>query len=181
MMIYHSKMRDKAPVEVLDLATAVQEVFGVNAFEKTRRREIVDARMAIMVAVRRMYTTTEIASSFNMDHSSVVHAARQHKSKYNTNPVKRYRLYRSYCDIYDFCVNRILNQNYNEYETISDVKEELAEEKKHRYELQQQVKDLQSLLSDCNKTNKELEKYRTAFRQVITEAKLKDEKAAKKD
>lgn len=169
----------KVPVEIQDLATAVYEVFGVDVFEKTRRREIVDARMAIMVATRKMFTTTEIANSFSMDHSSVVHAVKQHKTKYNIDSRKRYRLYRAYCDIFDFCANRILEKNYTQYETISDVKDNLANEKQLRFELEQRVADLEAKLKGLTKQNAELLKYKSALRQMLIDQKIQDEKATK--
>lgn len=169
------------PREIADLARGVEEVFGVNPFDRTRRREVVDARMAIMVATRRMYTTTEIAASFSMDHTTVVHAVKQHKNKYNIDASKRYRLYRTYCDIFDFCMNRIQQKNWTQYETISDVKDSLASERQLRYELEQTVATLSEQLKDCKKDNEDLKKYKVALRQLVTEKKIQDEKAAKKD
>lgn len=168
------------PVEIKDLTQAVEDVFGVNAFEKTRRREIVDARMAIMVATRKMFTTTEIASCFGMDHSTVVHAVKQHKSKYNINPNKRYRLYRTYCDIFDFCLNRIIEKDYTQYETISDVKDNLANERQLRYELEQRLATIEAELKKCESKNKEMQRYKSALKQIVTEKRIQDEKAAEK-
>jgi len=165
------------PHEIKDLAKAVKDVFGIDVFEKTRRREIVDARMAIMVATRKMFTTTEIAGSFSMDHSSVVHAVKQHKTKYNIDSSKRYRLYRAYCDIFDFCSNRIIEKNYTQYETISDVKDNLANEKQLRYELEQRVADLNKKVTSLQKQNKELLKYKAALKQMLIDQKIQDEKA----
>ena len=176
-MTYHSKMEQEKQEGIMDLANTIEDVFGVDIFDKTRRREIVDARMAVMVAVRRMYTTVEIAKSFGMDHSSVVHASKQHKSKYNANPAKRYRMFRAYCDIYDFCVSRILDKNFKEYETITDVREQLADSKRLCNDLQHQIREIELELKQSKKQIADLEKYRVGFKQVITETKLKNEKA----
>ena len=45
---------------------------------KTRMKEQVQARAAIMVALREYTTTTAIGKLFGMDHSSVVHHCRKH-------------------------------------------------------------------------------------------------------
>jgi hypothetical protein len=45
---------------------------------KTRMKEQVQARAAIMVALRDYTTTTVIGKLFGMDHSSIVHHCRKH-------------------------------------------------------------------------------------------------------
>jgi|DEB0MinimDraft_6_1074348.scaffolds.fasta_scaffold67677_1 hypothetical protein len=45
---------------------------------KTRMKEQVQARAAIMVALREYTTTTAIGKLFGMDHSSIVHHCRKH-------------------------------------------------------------------------------------------------------
>jgi len=164
--------------EIKDLVEAVKDVFGINAMSRTRRREIVDARKAIMVSSRTMFTTTDIGDAFGMNHSSVVHADKQHEDKYNLDSSKRHRSYRFYCDVYDFCQNRVREKKWKQYVTLSDVKDELTQEKQIRYGLEAKVKEQTATITKMKRDIKAMEKYKTAFLQFMKEKKAKDEVTA---
>lgn len=161
--------------EITDLVKAVKDVFGVNVMSKHRYRETVDARMAVMVCCRSMFTTVDIGQAFGMNHSSVVHADRQHKYKYNLDSTKRHRSFRFYCDVFDFCKNRVNEKQWKQYVTISDVKDELKQEKQIRFALQEKAEEQQKLITKLKAEVRELKMYKVAMKQLLKERKARNE------
>lgn len=155
-MIYESKV----------IIAAVQENFGIDISLRTRRREIVDARQAVFVAMRVMGSTTQIADCFEMDHSTVIYSTRQHEHKYKVKAKDRLKHYDLYCAVYDFTSTLIREKKFDQYNAIMNVREELE---RHKII----VDDLRLMLTEIEKDNtnlasqvKELNKYKIAFSQL---------------
>ena len=71
---------------------------------RTRMKEQVQARAAIMVALRQHTTTTAIGKLFDMDHSSVVHHCRKHNDNllYWKGYSKMFDLAKKYCRVLNY-------------------------------------------------------------------------------
>lgn len=150
------------------IIAAVQENFGIDISLRSRRREIVDARQATFVAMRSMGSTTQIADCFDMNHSTVVYSAQQHEDKYHVNAEQRLKHYELYCAVYDFVTALIKEKQFDQYNMILNVREEL-------FRQNQIVQDLREILSEAEKEKKELlkqikelKKYKSAFAQLRT-------------
>lgn len=148
------------------IVAAVQENFGIDISLRSRRREIVDARQATFVAMRSMGSTTQIADCFDMNHSTVVYSAQQHEDKYHVNKDKRLKHYDLYCSVYDFVTALIKEKQFDQYNMILNVREEL-------FRQNQIVDDLREILSQSEREKKELKKqvedlkkFKTAFAQL---------------
>jgi len=66
---------------------------------RTRMKEQVQARAAIMVALRQYTTTTAIGKLFDMDHSSVVHHCKKHDANmvYWKGYAKMFEIAKKHC------------------------------------------------------------------------------------
>jgi len=187
-----------------DLIKEVHKHFGIDASLRTRRRDVVDARNAIMVSLRSIHTMSEIARffSFNirvngevflksMSHCTVVHAVKQHKIRYHYDPAERRSSFYLYCEIYDFCKNYLGDNTYKPMsqlemrEEIAKARYDVKEKKKEMAELQRAAKDelkeikkeMRMLQTALRKATTERDHYKTAFTQMYKEKKARDEKA----
>ena len=187
-----------------DLIKEVHKHFGIDASLRTRRRDVVDARNAIMVSLRSIHTMSEIARffSFNirvngevflksMSHCTVVHAVKQHKIRYHYDPAERRSSFYLYCEIYDFCKNYLGDNPYKPMsqlemrEEIAKARYDVKEKKKEMAELRRAAKDelkeikkeMRMLQTALRKATTERDHYKTAFTQMYKEKKARDEKA----
>ena len=186
------------------LIDAVHKHFGVNPSLRTRRREVVDARSAVMVALRQMHTMQEIASMFTfpqtingetvvktMSHCTVVHCLKQHEDKYHPDEEKRLYSYRFYCEVYDFAREFLGNPKFRPVSTIQ-LREDIIRERMLRKEVEKQfqiyrlemadeVQHLQKILKktkrEVEKLTNERDKIKVAFTQLYKEKKARNEKA----
>ncbi len=155
-MIYESKV----------IIAAVQENFGIDISLRTRRREIVDARQAVFVAMRVMGSTTQIADCFEMDHSTVIYSTRQHEHKYNTRIEKRLKHYDLYCSVYDFTSNLIKEKKFDQYNAIMNVREELERQNAVVEEMTEVLKNSDAKVKKLETELKDMQKYKIAFVQL---------------
>lgn len=186
------------------LIDAVHKHFGVNPSLRTRRREVVDARSAVMVALRQMHTMQEIASMFTfpqtingetviktMSHCTVVHCLKQHEDKYHSDEEKRLYSYRFYCEVYDFAREFLGNPKFRPVSTIQ-LREDIIRERMlrkevekqfqiYRLEMMDEVQHLQKILKktkrEVEKLTNERDKIKVAFTQLYKEKKARNEKA----
>ena len=95
-----------------DMIKEVHKHFGIDSSLRTRRRDVVDARNAIMVSLRSIHTMNEIARFFPykvrrngevfykaMSHCPVIHAVKQHQVRYHSDPAERQASFYLYCEI----------------------------------------------------------------------------------
>lgn len=190
------------------LIDAVHKHFGVNPSLRTRRRDVVDARSAVMVALRQMHTMQEIASMFTfpetingqtvvktMSHCTVVHAIKQHEDKYHPDEERRLYSYRFYCEVYEFAREFLGNPKFRPVSTIQ-LREDIIRERMHRKEVEKQFQiyrlemlgEVENFEKILKKTKRELEKVikerdhiKRAFTQLYKEKKARNEKAVQKD
>lgn len=190
------------------LIEAVHHHFGIDPSLRTRRRDVVDARCAIMVALRSMHTMHEIARYFPyttkvegkkvvryMSHCTVVHAAQQHEVKYSVEVEKRPRPYTLYCDIYDFAVEYLNNPKFRPISPIQ-LKENLLREQILRRELEKEYelyreqaqatvkhyeKQIKKMDRAIAKVETERDHLKRAFTQLYNEKKARNEKAIQKN
>lgn len=155
-MVYESKI----------IIAAIHENFGLDISLRTRRREIVDARQATMTAMRVMGSTTQIAECFNMDHSSVVHASQAHEHKYHIDTTKRIKHFELYCAVYDFVTNLIKERNFDEFDAILNVREELHQQREKNEQMMNLLQDTENELKKAKKQIDELNKFKIAFKQL---------------
>lgn len=148
-----------------ELIEAVQEHFNIDTSQRSRRREVVDGRFAIMNALRPNYSMQEIANLFSyqkiiedkkvyvpMSHCTVVHAVNQHKWKYHEDPFKRLVSYRFYGEVYDFCVS-FLGSNYIKPITQIEMRKIIDHEKHLRMQAEHKAAVLQKKLNRYEKQN----------------------------
>lgn len=153
---------------------AVHQHFGIDPSLRTRRREVVDARQAIMVALRGLYNLNEIAKMFtftvrqdgevkvkSMNHATVLHACKDHPLKYNDDVTKRLRHYEVYCDVYDFCVS------YLSGETTRPITQE---------EMRLEIETYKHLRDEAQRNGEQLKMY---YEVMISEYKAEAKKAEK--
>ena len=187
-----------------EVLKAVHENFGIDTSLRSRRRDIVDARMAIMVALRPIYSMQQIGNLFKfkrrvegtivyqpMSHCTVIHAIKQHKWRYHPDPAKRMVAYRFYGDVYDFAAAFLKTENFKPMTQI-DMRTAIDQEIHLRNEAEKKAKALESnmktLEKEANKAIKKLnttlrkvtserDHYKTAFTQMYKEKKARDEKA----
>lgn len=185
-----------------EVITAVEEHFGINTSQRSRRRDVVDARMAIMVALRPMFSMAEIGRIFSyttrkegktvyqpMSHCTVVHAVRQHKWRYHPEPAKRMVSYRLYGDIYDFAVGYLNSEDFKPM-TQMDMRTAIDHEAHLRKQAEQKAaaiedkllavekeakKLLKGLRKDLDKVTNERDHYKKAFAQLYKEKKANEE------
>ena len=182
----------------------VHKHFGIDASLRTRRRDVVDARNAIMVSLRSIHTMNEIARFFpykvrkdgevfykGMSHCSVIYAVKQHQIRYHYDPAERKASFYLYCEIYDFCKNYLGDNTYKPMsqlemrEEIAKARFEVKEKKREMAELQREYKDevkelkreMSMLQTALRKVTSERDHYKTAFTQMYKEKKARDEKA----
>lgn len=189
------------------LIEAVHQHFGINPSLRTRRRDVVDARSAVMVAMRSMYTFVEIAQFFPyttkiegktvvryMSHCTVVHAVKQHEDRYDVQVEKRKRPFAMYCDIYDFSREFLNNPKFRPISPLQ-LKEDLLREQLLRRELEKEYelyreqaqatakhyeKQIKKMDRAIAKVELERDHLKRAFTQLYNEKKARDEKALKK-
>ena len=187
-----------------DMIKEVHKHFGIDASLRTRRRDVVDARNAIMVSLRSIHTMNEIARFFpykvrkdgevfykGVSHCSVIHAVKQHQIRYHYDPAERKASFYLYCEIYDYCKNYLGDNTYKPMSQL-EMREEIAksrcevkEKKIEMAELQRAVKDevkqikreMRMLETALRKATSERDHYKTAFTQMYKEKKARDEKA----
>ncbi len=187
-----------------DMIKEVHKHFGIDASLRTRRRDVVDARNAIMVSLRSIHTMNEIARFFpykvrkdgevfykGMSHCSVIHAVKQHQIRYHYDPAERKASFYLYCEIYDFCKNYLGDNTYKPMSQL-EMREEIAkarfdvkEKSKQMATLQREYKDevkelkreMSMLQTALRKVTSERDHYKTAFTQMYKEKKARDEKA----
>ena len=187
-----------------DMIKEVHKHFGIDASLRTRRRDVVDARNAIMVSLRSIHTMNEIARFFpykvrkdgevfykGMSHCSVIHAVKQHQIRYHYDPAERKASFYLYCEIYDYCKNYLGDNTYKPMSQL-EMREEIAKsrcevkvKKIEMAELQRAVKDevkqikreMRMLETALRKATSERDHYKTAFTQMYKEKKARDEKA----
>jgi hypothetical protein len=185
----------------------VEKHFGIDTSLRSRRRDVVDARMAIMVALRPMYSMVQIGNIFSyrkkdggqiayvpMSHCTVVHAMRQHKWRYHPEADKRPVSYRLYGDVYDFACEFLKSDNFKPI-TQMDMRNAIDQEMHLRKQAEQKAKSLEFKLStiegeaekiiaklkkDLNKVINERDHYKRAFTQLYNE-KRAHEKLVKED
>lgn len=188
------------------LLKAVQESFGINPSLRTRRREVVDVRFAIMVAIKHKHkqmSLKKIGEMFSypvivkgkrkmkaMNHATVHHALKTHADKYNPDIDLRSFLYQNYCEAYDFCIN-LLDDKIYQPTTIAKIRNEFILEQMERKEVEQnfenykvesaeKVKSLEQYIKKIDreyaKLLKEKEHISRAFKQLYNEKKARNEK-----
>lgn len=190
-----------------EVIQAVEKHFGIDTSLRSRRRDVVDARMAIMVALRPMYSMMQIGKIFSyrkrdggqiayvpMSHCTVVHAMRQHKWRYHPEAEKRPVSYRLYGDVYDFA-NEFLKSDDFKPITQMDMRNAIDQEMHLRKQAEQKATSLEfkihnieeeankiisKLKKDLSKITSEREHYKRAFTQLYNEKKA-HEKLVKKD
>ena len=119
------------------LIQAVRENYGIDASLRTRRREVVDARNAIMVALRKYHTFGDIGKMFtyttrvqgeavvkSMSHCTVLHAYKQHEHRYDADLNNRIYYNQLYCEIYEYCID-YLSQDSNKPMSVSELREKM--------------------------------------------------------
>lgn len=186
------------------LLKAVQESFGINPSLRTRRREVVDVRSAIMVALRNKsrFTYQQIAKMFQfpiredgklkmhpMSHCTVLHAMRQHEIRYHESTSDRMFMYLHYCEVYDFCINYLSDPKFTPT-TMAELRESLLIEQMHRKEVEQnfdtykvqcaeKVKSLEQYIKKIDREYAKLLKEKghisRAFKQLYNEKKARNE------
>jgi len=187
-----------------EVLKAVHENFGIDTSLRSRRRDIVDARMAIMVALRPIYSMQQIGNLFKfkrrvegtivyqpMSHCTVIHAIKQHKWRYHPDPAKRMVAYRFYGDVYDFAAAFLKTENFRPMTQI-DMRTAIDQEIYLRNEAEKKAKALEGniktfekeanraikkLNTTLRKVTSERDHYKTAFTQMYKEKKARDEKA----
>ena len=187
-----------------DMIKEVHKHFGIDASLRTRRRDVVDARNAIMVSLRSIHTMNEIARFFpykvrkdgevfykGMSHCSVIYAVKQHQIRYHYDPAERKASFYLYCEIYDFCKNYLGDNTYKPMSQL-EMREEIAkarfdvkEKSKQMATLQREYKDevkelkreMSMLQTALRKVTSERDHYKKAFTQMYKEKKARDEKA----
>ena len=128
------------------LLSATEEVFGVDTKKKTRRREYVDARRALVAILRDDFgwTYERAGAPYGFNHATVIHHTvndewlQKSNSEYNRNReklrIKILELYlrESYCDV--STIKRIFVSllNHLPFDTIERLGEILDSEKKDR-------------------------------------------------
>ena len=150
------------------IIAAVQENFGLDISLRTRRREIVDARQAVFVAMRVMGSTTQIADCFDMDHSTIIYSTRQHEHKYHVVVEQRLKHFDLYCAVYDFASDLIKEKKFDQYNAILNVREELERHKIIVDDLNDVLAESEKQLKSLQKQVKDLNKYKIAFTQLRT-------------
>jgi len=155
-MLYESKV----------IIAAIQENFGLDISLRTRRREVVDARQAAIVAMRVMGSTTQIAECFNMDHSTIVYTTKHHEERYNTDPRKRLKHFELYCAVYDFVNDLIKKKKFDQFDAILNVREELERQRAKFNDINEVLIDTQLELKEYQNKVKELTKYKIAYMQL---------------
>ena len=191
------------------LLKAVEKSYGINPSLRTRRREVVDVRSAIMVAMRKKGKLTfhQIAKMFPftmrigdnlmmkpMSHCTVLHAFKQHEVRYHENPTKRMFSYHQYCEVYDFCINFLDDTKFTP-SSLMELKEKLLKEQMHRKEIEQnfydfkiqtaeKVKSLEQYIKKKDrqyaKVLKEKEFMSRALKQLFNEKKARNEQMVQK-
>lgn len=131
------------------LSKAVHQRFGIDVSLRTRKRDVVDARHAVFVSLRKVASTTAIAECFGMNHSSVVHAAKEHKNRYIQEGDKRPIYLEFYSKVYDFC-QEVLSSEGLGYEQDMDVFEELDAQRKMNQKLNETMMSIQAELNTAN-------------------------------
>ncbi len=157
-MLYESKV----------IIAAIHENFGLDISLRTRRREVVDARQAAIVAMRVMGSTTQIGECFNMNHSTIVYTAKQHEDKYHVDTTKRLKHFELYCAVYDFVTHLIKEKNFDQFDAILNVREELERQRKKNDDLNEMLMTTQKELDEQIKRVKDLTKYKVAYSQLRT-------------
>ena len=187
------------------LFKAVEESFGINPSLRTRRREVVDVRFAIMVALRKKANLTyhQIARMFQfpirvdgkllmkpMSHCTVLHAIKQHEIRYHKSPTERMFMVHQYCEVYDYCIN-FLNDPKFTPTTIAELRESLLLERMLRVEsehnfnhyknraeelMKRLEQNIRSKEKEYAKLLKEKEHISRAFKQLYNEKKARNEK-----
>lgn len=188
------------------LIDAVTSHFGIDPSLHTRQRDVVDARMAIMVALRTLHSQQEIARMFRfnyrkdgevltkaMSHCTVLHAEKQHKIKYHEDPAKRMAHFRHYCDIFDFCASYLSEHHYVPI-TQEEMRQKIQEsEDKHAdvvtkmefykeaFETEKKAhkETAHTLGKELRQTKAELEQIKRAFKALYNEKKARDEESKK--
>lgn len=158
-MIYEAKV----------ITTAIQENFGIDISLRSRRREIVDARSAVFVAMRSIGSTPRIARCFNMDHSSVVYCSKLHEDRYQEDKTKRLKHYELYCAVYDFTMSLIREKRFDAFDSILNVREELIRQRAINKDLSRVLSKTEKELTRAKNKIKDIEKYRSAFLQLTSE------------
>lgn len=190
-----------------EIIKAVRDHFNIDTSQRTRRREVVDARMAMMVALRATMSMQDIGQVFKfkkkvndelvwqpMSHCTVVYAVKHHKWRYHPEAKKRLVSYRLYGEIFDFVQSHNSVENYThitqqEMEQRIDTEVYLRKQAEHRFDaLNEQKRALEiesdkamkSLNTKLKKSCKERDHYKVAFTQLYNEKKIRDEKDFKK-
>ena len=187
-----------------DMIKEVHKHFGIDASLRTRRRDVVDARNAIMVSLRSIHTMNEIARFFpykvrkdgevfykGMSHCSVIYAVKQHQIRYHYDPAERKASFYLYCEIYDFCKNYLGDNTYKPMSQL-EMREEIAKarfevkekkrematlEREHKDEVKELKREMRMLETALRKVTSERDHYKKAFTQMYKEKKARDEKA----
>lgn len=174
------------------LIQAVRENFGIDASLRTRRREVVDARNAIMVALRKYHTFADIGKMFpynarkdgkvvvrSMSHCTVLHAYNQHHHRYDADLNKRIYYNQLYCEIYEYCLD-YLGQEGNKPMSVSELREKMQY---HRYlekEANEQNKHLKDQFREYRKSRDEevtlLEKEIAKLQKQLTKVEVERDK-----
>lgn len=69
-----------------EVREAILKEFGVDIYEKTRRKKTVDFRKAVITMLYESgYSKSEIGKIFNQDHTTVINAIRKHYEYLYTN------------------------------------------------------------------------------------------------
>lgn len=93
-----------------DLCRLAKEITGVDVrYTKSRKKEFVQIRCAIVNVMRRYYSASTVQLSKLMDkhHTTIIHHSKDHTS--------RYRFDDDYASLYDALVRHVMNKS----ETIS--------------------------------------------------------------
>lgn len=172
-----------------NIIEAVRENFGIDASLRTRRREVVDTRNAIMVALRQYHTFGDIGKVFtftkmvngkevvkSMSHCTVLHAYKQHEHRYKIDVNGRLQYDQLYCEVYDFCKEYLDKDNVRPM-SLSEMREKmlyhrhLQKEGENRYnQLKEAFTQYQKLRDDELKAlTKEMDALERKVDKLITE------------
>lgn len=193
-------MRYVKPHPVID---AVRKKYGIDPSQHSRRREVVELRQALMVALSRKYTLHETGKMFRFvkrvngeeklkhyDHSTVHHAKRLHEHRWREYPADRLAYDRYYCEAYEFIIEYMGDEvpryiTHHEAEEavksaqrrITEMAEELAAtEERHRESIKELERTIVRLTRELAHERKAHEKKKRAFKALYDEKKAREEK-----
>lgn len=192
----------------------IKEELGIDTSQRSRRRDVVDARSAAMVALRPHHSLHQIGEIFSyksiaegeevwqpMSHCTVLHAIKAHEYRYHPDAQQRKLPYIFYGAVYDM-VRDAMGSPKEKVLTLRDMETAIENERYLRREAEQRLtmlqakldaevssakeevkvlqRELKKLERKSNKLAQERDKIQSAFKQLVIEKKIRDEKIQQK-